>query len=52
MAPTAAKKPAKAATKPKAPSRMVTKDIKGDKNGGKRTVRVNRTVNILELLCL
>ncbi|XP_052797529.1 60S ribosomal protein L6-like [Mya arenaria] len=36
MAPTAA-------TKPKTPSRMVTKDIGGDKNGGKRTVRVNRT---------
>ncbi|KAH3886604.1 60S ribosomal protein L6-like [Dreissena polymorpha] len=36
MAPTAA-------TKPKAPSRMVTKDVKGDKNGGKRVVRVNRT---------
>ncbi|OWF38783.1 60S ribosomal protein L6-like [Mizuhopecten yessoensis] len=26
----------------KAPSRMITKDIGGDKNGGKRTVRINR----------
>ncbi|KAL4224233.1 60S ribosomal protein L6 [Mactra antiquata] len=32
----------KAGVKPKAPARMVTKDIGGDKNGGKRTVRVKR----------
>nr|AIU94825.1 60S ribosomal protein [Phragmatopoma lapidosa] len=32
----------KAAPKAKKPARMVSKDIGGDKNGGKRTVRVNR----------
>ena len=32
--------------KPKRPKRMITKDIGGDKNGGKRTVRVNRMVCI------
>ena len=33
------------APKAKTPARMVTKNIGGDKNGGKRTVRVNRLVN-------
>ena len=28
------------------PSRMVSKDIAGDKNGGSRTVRVSRMVSI------
>lgn len=32
------------AGKPKAPARMVTKDIGGDKNGKQRTVRAQRLV--------
>ena len=47
MAPTKAA-PAKAKiVKAKKPSKVVTKDIGGDKNGGKRTVRVNRMVRTL-----
>ena len=46
MAPTPAV-PKAAAEKPKkAPSRMITKDIGGDKNGGKRTVRIKRMVRL------
>lgn len=40
----------KAGDKPKAPARMVTKDIGGDKNGGKRTVRAKRLVRLPALL--
>ena len=38
---------AKAPAKPKTAARMVTKTIGGDKNGGKRTVRVSRLVRQL-----
>lgn len=55
MAPTGEKKAkTPAAAKQRAPmqkkqrpSRMVKKDIGGDKNGGSRIVRVNRLVSIL-----
>ena len=37
--------------KAKTPARMVTKDIGGDKNGGKRTVRINRLVIFCFQIC-
>lgn len=47
---TKAAAPKAAKPKVKKPARMITKDIGGDKNGGKRTVRVHRMVgyNILK----
>jgi len=43
MAPTKKQVKPKKASKPRS-KRMITKDIGGEKNGGKRVVRVNRMV--------
>ena len=44
-APPAVKKQREPTKKRQRPSRMVTKQIGGDKNGGERTVRVSRLVS-------
>ena len=44
-APPAVKKQREPVKKRQRPSRMVTKQIGGDKNGGERTVRVSRMVS-------